>query len=151
MIFFGTCSGLVLSLICFLMRSRSIVERVPSLQPHEKKDLAHLLNASPISLAYRNTLDDLRQLLDLPVNLGRSNPHTARIERRVAAAVDDHSLMLGELAPVAVPPDVRIFLEIGSAILSAPSGSFQNATGMLVNGRVQTSSPASSTPARRRR
>ena len=83
----------------------------------------------------------LGQLLDLPVDLGRADAHAAGIERRVAAAVDDHPAVRRDLRPVAVAPRRSGTCSKYAARYLAPSGSFQNATGMLGNGAVHTSSP----------
>src|SRR5438094_3068795 len=56
-------------------------------QPHEQYD-AHVAVAVSHLLANDEALDDLRQLLDLPINLGRTDPYTSGIERRIAASVD---------------------------------------------------------------
>src|SRR5581483_10270736 len=64
-------------------------------------------------------LDDLVELLDLPVDLGGADAHPAGVQDRVRAAVDDDAAVLGNLAPVAVAPDVRIALEVGGAVPGA--------------------------------
>src|SRR6266536_1945016 len=88
-------------------------------QPDEQHHthVAHLA-WRPI-LADDDALHDLVELLDLAVNLGRSDAHAARIERGIRATVDDHAVVRGELDPVAVAPDARKTLEIRSAILRA--------------------------------
>src|SRR4051812_46095944 len=63
------------------------------------------------------TLDDLRQLFDLAIDLRGADANAARIERRVAASIDHETIMLGQLRPVAVSPRVRILLEVGGAVL----------------------------------
>src|SRR6185503_9453225 len=48
-----------------------------------------------------------------------ADAHAAGVEDRVGAAVDDEAAVPGLFAPVAVAPDVRVFLEIGRAVLGA--------------------------------
>src|SRR3712207_7023748 len=57
----------------------------------------------PYTTLFRS-LDDLGQLLYLAVDLRRADPHSARIECRVAPAGDHETVVLGETRPVAVPP-----------------------------------------------
>ena len=65
--------------------SRSVVERARPRQPHEQHD-AHVAVAV---LADAERLGDLRHLLDLVVDLRRADPHAARVERGIRAAMDD--------------------------------------------------------------
>jgi drug/metabolite transporter (DMT)-like permease len=60
-----------------------------------------------------------RQLLDLAVDLGGADAHAAGVERGVRAAVDDHAAVRGDLAEVAVAPDVVEALEVGGVVLAA--------------------------------
>ena len=92
------------------------VQHHPVLELHEQHD-AHVADLSgwPI-LADDEALDDLRQLLDLAVDFSGADPHATGIERRVRAPVDHQAVMLGQLDIVAVAPDARKALEIGSLV-----------------------------------
>ena len=80
--------------------------------------VAHLARR-PI-LADDDALDDLVELFDLAVNLGRADAHTGGIERGIRASVDNHAVVRGELDPVAVAPDAGKALEVRGAILRFP-------------------------------
>src|SRR5262249_22673615 len=45
-----------------------------------------------------------------------SDPDASRFQRRVRSAVDDDAAVPGEAAPVAMPPDARVSLEIAHTI-----------------------------------
>ena len=85
------------------------------------------------------------------VDLGRADADAARVERGVAAAVDDHAAVRADLDEVAVRPDAGVLLEVGVAVLRRRRGRSRSPTGMEGNGRVQTSSPFSPTTAGRPR
>src|SRR5204862_60067 len=85
----------------------------PVLQAHEQHD-THI--ALPV-LGYRQRLENLRQALDRGIDLRGADAHTARIQHRIRAPVDHHSVMLGERRVVAVAPDTREALEVGGAVL----------------------------------
>src|SRR5260221_8179028 len=90
----------------FLIQGQAIA------QPNEQDD-AHVI--VPI-LADDDTLDDFRQFLDLTIDLGGTNAHTAGIEYGVRATKDDDAVMLGQFDVIAVMPDIRIALEIGGLV-----------------------------------
>src|SRR5438552_4904425 len=96
-----------------------LVERDAVAQADEQHHtyVAHLARR-PI-LADDDALDDLVELFDLAVNLGRADAHTAGIERGIRASVDNHAVVRGELDPVAVAPDAGKALEVRGAILRA--------------------------------
>jgi len=62
---------------------------------------------------------DSGQVLNRAVNLGGANAHATRVERGVAAAVDDGAARCGHLDEVAVGPHSGKLLEIGGVILRA--------------------------------
>ena len=83
----GTCRGVALARIGVRIRpSRSrLSSEQPVAQPDEQHDA---LVAVPL-LADDQALDDLGELLDLAVDLGRADAHAAGIQHGVGAAVDD--------------------------------------------------------------
>ena len=91
------------------------VELRPVGQAHEQHDP---LIAVPF-LADRERLDHLGDLLDLAIDLGGPDPHPARIEHRVRAAVDDQPVVGGQLDMVAVRPHAGEALEIGRRVAAA--------------------------------
>ena len=112
----GTWRGLAPERILSLIFPSSVgVERYARRQAHEQHD-AHII--VPV-LADADRLDDLRQLLDLVVDLGGADPYAARIERRIGAAVDDHAAMPGPFGEIAMAPDIVEALEIGGVVLLA--------------------------------
>ena len=93
-------------------------------------------------------LDDLGQLLHLPIDLRRADPHAAGIERRVAAAVDDHAAVRRELGPVAMSPGVRVIGRSTRRDTSRRRGRSRTRRACSGNGAVHTSSPCSPTTER---
>src|SRR4029079_8440934 len=59
---------------------------------------------------------DLRQGLDRPVELARTEPVTVPVQRRVAAPVDDRAAARRDAQPVAVTPDAGIGVEVALEI-----------------------------------
>src|SRR3954462_11749015 len=80
----------------------------------DEQDDAHV--PFPV-LADHQGLDHLLKLLDLAIDLRRADTHAAGIEHGVGAAVDDDAAVLGNFAPVAMAPDVRVLLEIRRPVL----------------------------------
>src|SRR5438552_4110601 len=66
-----------------------------------------------------DALYDFLELLDLAVDFGGPDAHSARVERGVRAAVDDHAVVRAKLDPVAMTPDAGKTLEVRRAILRA--------------------------------
>src|SRR4029079_4750344 len=93
-----------------------IIERFAFAQLHEQHNPDVAGRSIGDLLTNRHTLDDLRQLLHLPVDLRGSYPDAGGVQSCVAPAVDDHSIVCRYLAPVSVSPDTGVFLEIRSAI-----------------------------------
>ena len=145
----GTWRGVVLSRIWRRMRSSSAAS---SAKPGAQLDEQHHARVARLlrrpQLADRDRFLDLVDLLDLAVDLGGADAHAARIQRRIRAPVDDHGAALGELAIVAVAPDVRDSARNRRRGSACRRGSFQKPTGIDGNGRVQTSSPFCPTSAR---
>ncbi len=90
-----------------------IVESKPFGKHHEQHH-AHIV--VPI-LADDDGFLDLFELLHLAVYLRRADPHAARIERRIGAALHDDAAMLCPFGEIALMPDARKPLEIGAAVL----------------------------------
>ena len=72
-------------------------------QPDEQHDA---LVALPL-LPDHERLDDLVELLDLPVDLRRADAHAARVQHGIGSAVDDDAAVRGDLGPVPVTPHAR--------------------------------------------
>src|SRR5262245_43372331 len=106
----------VLADACLDLRDQSLVEREALAELDEKHD-PHVadLSGRP-GLAYHQGFDHLFELLDLAVDLRCTDTHASRIEHRVGPAVDDHAVVRGYLAPVAVSPDAWKFFEVCGAI-----------------------------------
>src|SRR5687768_10324783 len=96
-----------------------VVERDTFAQPDEQDDAHVPIVAVDHVLADDQAFDDLRQLLDLSIDLGRPDAHATGIECGVAPAGDDHAAMVRDLGPVSVTPDARIVLEVGGPVLRA--------------------------------
>src|SRR5450756_13904 len=79
-------------------RTQGFIECQAFLKADEQND-AHVAGgiAGDI-LADRHALDDFGELIDLPVDLGCSNPDSGRVECRVAPSVYDHPVVLCQLA-----------------------------------------------------
>src|SRR4051812_42475619 len=92
---------------------RDFVVHAEAVTQLDEEHDAHV--ALPV-LADDERLDHLLELLDLAVDLRRADPDAARVEHGVRPAVDDDAVVLGDLGPVAVAPDVRVLLEIRSAV-----------------------------------
>src|SRR5258705_13723269 len=103
------CSGPDLALDPLL---QGVVKLVPGLADDKQQNPDVVV---PI-LADDDRFLDLRKLLHLPVDLRRADPHTAGIERRVGAAVDDEAAMRGPFGKIAVMPDPLEAREIGALI-----------------------------------
>src|SRR6185437_631391 len=88
-------------------------------QPHEQHDPHIPVRTVPDLLPHRNALDHFWKLFDLAIYLSRSYPYSARIQSRVAASVDDHPVMFGELGPVTMTPYVLVEVEVRRAIPGA--------------------------------
>ncbi len=58
-------------------------------------------------------------MLDLPIDLGSTDPHAARVQGGVRAAEDDQSVVLGEDGVIPVMPYAGKALEVGGAVLAA--------------------------------
>src|SRR5216117_2173449 len=115
-IFAGTCRGVVWVRIWFLIFATSPSSRAsPSRSFTNSTTHVADLTWRP-GLADHERLDHLLHLLDLAVDLGRSDAHAARVEHRIRSAVDDHAIVPGDLAPVAVGPDPRKSLEVGGLV-----------------------------------
>ena len=82
-------------------------------QPDEQDDPLVVV----LPLTDDQALDDLGNLLDLPIDLRRADPHPARVQRRIGSAVDDQAVLLRDLGVVGVPPHARVVGEIGIVIL----------------------------------
>src|SRR5690606_19440437 len=85
------------------------VQRNSGRQPYEQDD-AHIV--LPV-LTDADRLGDLRHLLDLIINLRGSDPHPARIERRIGTSVDNDTTVLRPFGKIAMAPDILEPLEIG--------------------------------------
>src|SRR5436190_13819397 len=96
-----------------------LVERLTFNEANEQHDPDVGAGAGLDVLSDHDTLENLRKLIDLSVDLGRPDANAAGIQRCVAPTVDDHSAMRSELGPVTVAPRVRIRLEVRGAILGA--------------------------------
>ena len=64
-------------------------------------------------------VDDLVEGEDGAVDLARTHPDAAAVDRRVGAARDDRGAAVGDLDPVAVAPDAREHLEVALAVAAA--------------------------------
>src|SRR5262245_55420181 len=97
--------------------SQAIVE-CQALAQTDEQDNAHIpFVCIHDLLADHEAFNDLGKLLHLPVDLRRPDSDSTRIERRVAAASDDHAAMFRKLGPVTVAPYAGIMVEVGRAIL----------------------------------
>ena len=91
-------------------------------QAHEQHDAGVVL---PV-LRYHEALHYVRQLLYLPVDLRRADPDATRVERGVAAAIDDDPVVLGERSPVAMAPyvvehpEVRLMIARAVRVIPEP-------------------------------
>src|SRR6185437_9910865 len=88
-------------------------------QPHEEHD-AHVTRPLARLLRHGDALDDVIELLHLPVDLRGANANAAGIQRRVAAAQDDPAVVYRVLDPVAMPPRAGESLEIRGVVERAP-------------------------------
>src|SRR6185437_2194095 len=96
--------------------TKLLAQRLALHEAHEQHD-AHVVRAVVRhGLADDDALDDLGKLLDLPIDLRRPDPNSARVEGRVASAVDDHATARRELGPIPVTPDVWVPLEVRRAV-----------------------------------
>src|SRR4051795_13656894 len=91
------------------------IEPVLRAEPHEEHDPDVAVPLLPDHHAF----DNLRELLDLPVDLRRPDPNSARIERGVAPAQNDQAVVAREPGPVTVAPHAGKVLEVRAAILGA--------------------------------
>ncbi len=98
------------------LRRKLVVERHPLAKYDEQADINVRVRRP---LADHHAVNDRVHRLDLSVYLRCADAHAAGVERRVGSAVDDHPAALGDLDEVTVMPDVRISLEIRSALLAA--------------------------------
>ena len=80
-------------------------------QAHEQRNATLPCNIRQLILD-DDRLEDLVDLLDLPVDLRRSNAHTAGIERGIAPAMNDHAIVRRDLGPVAMAPHIREMVEV---------------------------------------
>ena len=94
-IFAGTWRGLVRVLEA---RADPLTQRVVQRQAVGQYDEQHDADVVLPALADRDALADLRQLLDLAVDLGRADAHAAGIEHRVGTAVDQTALARSGIA-----------------------------------------------------
>src|SRR5882762_4456668 len=98
------------------LRDQPVFESKSLTELHEQHH-AHVADlAWRPGLADHERLDHLLQLLDLAVDLGRSDAHAARVEHCIRSAVDDHAVVPGDLAPVAVGPDPGKSIEVGGPV-----------------------------------
>src|SRR6476661_2996971 len=88
------------------------VERTTFAQADEEHD-AHVL--VPL-LRDGEALHHLVEFLDLAIDFGRADAHTARIQHGVRAAVDDQSIVFRQLDVIAVAPHASEALEIGGTV-----------------------------------
>ena len=79
----------------------------------DKQDHPHVIVPC---LADDKRLDDVIESLDLPVNLGCANPHSAGVQRCVRAPMNNDAAALGQRCPVTMPPDTGKMLEIGGPV-----------------------------------
>src|SRR5437899_1019741 len=95
------------------------VERNAVLKLYEQHD-AHVAHFArwPV-LTDHEALDNLGQLLHLPIDFGGADAHAAGIQGGVGAAVDHEAIVLGQLDIVAMAPDVRKALEVGGMVFGA--------------------------------
>src|SRR5688572_5444861 len=107
--------GRVLAYVAPDALDQRVVQGQPLPQAHEQDDP---LVPFPL-LPDRDTLDDLRQLLDLAVDLSRPDPHAARVQHGVRSAVDDHAVVRGQLDVIAMRPRAGEPLEIGGPIAAS--------------------------------
>src|SRR4029077_14640673 len=82
-------------------------------QAHEQH---HALVVLP-TLPHGKALDDFGDLLDLTVQLGSPDAHTARVQRGIRAARNDESVMDRGLNPIAVVPHARETIEVCRTVL----------------------------------
>ena len=94
-----------------------LVELDAGLGAHEQHH-AHVV--LPV-LPDRQRLDDLGETLDGRIDLRGADAHSARIQHRIGAAVDDQAVMLGHSGVVAVMPHAGEALEVRGPVL-APVG-----------------------------
>src|SRR5579862_8003602 len=78
------------------------------LQLDEQEDLPFAVYIA----CHHDAIDDFRDLLHLPINFRRSNPHSAHLERSVAASVNNYAAARRNFSPVALTPDVRKYIEV---------------------------------------
>ena len=90
-------------------------QRRALLEPDEEDDALVTIPA----LADDETLDDLVDLFHLAIDLGRSNPNSARVQHGIGATVDDDATVLGERGVIAMAPHAREAFEIGGVIFPA--------------------------------
>lgn len=95
------------------LRHQCRVQHRAGLEPHEQ----HHAHVTLPVLPDGQRLDHFRHLLDLRIDFRRADPHPARVQRGIGAAVNDHAAMRGDLREVAMAPDAGKAREIGVVIL----------------------------------
>src|SRR3954465_2465318 len=104
------------------------IEPVLRAEPHEEHDPDVAVPLLPDHQAFANlpefpplpdhqVFENPGDLLDLPVDLRRPDPNSARIERGVAPAQNDHAVVMREPGPVTVSPHAGKVLEVRATIL----------------------------------
>ena len=105
------------------LRANTLPQRLIELDAGGEANEQHDPNVFPAFsrqvLTDDDALHDLRELLDLTVDLRRTDANATGVERRVATSVDDHSPVRRDLGPISVAPDIGILLEVGRPIFGA--------------------------------
>jgi hypothetical protein len=106
----------IVAQLCSDAVAQVLVQNQAGAKPHEQH-YAHIPGRAAIDLlSHRNALENLRHLIDLPVDLGGPNADASRVERGIAPPVNDVATVASDLRPIAMPPHVREILEVRGAI-----------------------------------
>ena len=76
---------------------------------HDEQDNSHIV--IPV-LTDSDTLYDLAELLDLPIDLGRTNADATWIKYGIGTSVDDQSFIGAQFGEISMRPDARESFEV---------------------------------------